>query len=246
MKVLILSSYDEIRTAESIAAVCTSFWTEPAIYGDSGSCNGGLYSCLESNDLVLIIWDDEMIQKHEITFSTGYCVGKDKPFVLYKDNKQVPPLCNGKAIIFLKRADLKAFILEEVKKDKKQKRKEVAKSRILEMGFEIDIRDFVEVVSEGETMVAVRKGHVQIATLLIDNGADINTVSGDRGNTPVMDAAAEIHFEILTRLVNAGAMLDIKSKSGQTALVLAVGRQDEDAALFKLDRVLSLLGKDNK
>ncbi len=295
MKVLILSSSDKIGTAESIAAVCTASGAEPFTYGDSGSCNSGLYSCLESNDLVLIIWDDEIIQKHEITFSTGYCVGKGKPFVLYRENKQVLPLCNGKAVVISKKEDLKLFLISEVKKNTEQLSIEAAKSKISEMGHEFSIRDFVEVVFKGEILavsqfikagyspnicdkngvfllnIAARNGHLKTAAILIDNGAEINSVSGDRGNTPVMDAAAEDNIEILTRLVSAGALLDIKSKSGQTALILAIGRHAEDTALtlikagadidikddlgmtakkyaglFKLERVLSLMDKDNR
>ena len=103
MKVLILSSPDEVETAESVAAVCTASGAESFIYGGNGSCKTGLCSCLESNDLVLIIWDDESLQKHDITFSTGYCVGKGKPFVLYRENKKLPPLCNGKAVVVSKK-----------------------------------------------------------------------------------------------------------------------------------------------
>ena len=295
MKVLILSSSDKIGTVENVAAVCTASGAEPFTYGDNGSCKSGLYSCLESNDLVLIIWDDEMVQKPEITFATGYCVGKGKPFILYGENKQALPLCNGKAVVVYKKGNLKMFIIREVKKNKEQLRIDAAKSKILEMGLEVSVRDFVEVVSKGEILavsqfikagyspdicdkngvfllnIAARNGHLKTAAILIDNGAEIDSVSGDRGNTPVMDAAAEGHIEILTRLISSGARLDIKSKSGQTALVLAVGRQAEDTAmtlieagadidikddlgmtakkyacLFKLERVLSLMDKDNK
>ena len=295
MKVLILSGKDKIRTAERIAGICAAVGAMPSIYGDTGNCKKGLYSCLENSDLILIVWNDESMQKHDITFSTGYCVGKGKSFVLYSENIQTVPLCNGKAVLLSKREELKAFLIEEVNKKTRQKKIEHAKSRILEMGFNIDIRDLIEVVSEGETRIveqflkagfsvdscdssgvsllniAVRKGHVQVASLLIDNGANINAVSGDRCNTPVMDAAAEGNSEILAKLINAGAVLDLKSKSGQTALVLAVGRQAEDTALalietgadidikddlgmtaqryaelFKLKRVLLLMDKDNR
>ena len=205
MKVLILSSPDEIKTAKRVATVCIASGAEPFSYGDNGSCRSGLYSCLESNDLILIIWDDESIQKHEITFSTGYCVGKGKPFVLYRENKKAPPLCNGKAIVVSKKEVLKVFITGEVKKNKKQRSIEAAKSKILEMELEFSIRDFVEVVSTGEILavaqfvkagfstnncdknrvsllnIAVRNGHLKTASILIDNGADINSVTVETG-----------------------------------------------------------------
>ena len=259
MKVLILSSPEKMKTAEKIKVLCSSLGSDPLIYGDNTDCERGLFSCLDKNDLILIIWDDELLQKHEIAFSTGYCVGRRKPFILYRENKQGIPLCNGKAVVLLKEEELRAFIAEEVKKNKRQKNIKVAKSRILKMGLEIGIRDLIEAVSEGETIaveqflkagfssdscdkngvfllnIAVRKGHINIASLLIDNGANINRVSGDRGNTPIMDAAAEGHIEILAKLINFGAELNLKSKSGQTALVLAVGSKDEDAALILIE-----------
>lgn len=292
MKVLILSSPNTVRTAEKIGLLCSSSGSDSFVYDNNTDCKSGLSSCLDNNDLVLILWDDESLQRHEITFSTGYCVGKGKPFVIYREHKQAIPLCNGKAIALTKEEDLRVFITEEVKKNNNHKSLEAAKSRILEMGFEFSIRDLVEVISEGETVAAeqflkagfssdscdkngvsllnisIRNGHVKIASILIDSGADINSVSGDRGNTPIMDAAAKDLIEILTKLIWAGAELNLKSKSGQTALILAIGRQAEDAALaliesgadidikddlgmsakkyaelFKLERVLSLMNK---
>lgn len=295
MKVLIIFSPDEIETAESVSAMCTASGAEYFTYRRNGSCKNGLYTCLESNDLVLIIWNDKLLKKHEIAFSTGYCVGKGKTFILYRDSDHVPPQCNGMAVIISKKEDLKKFIIQAVEKNTKSREIEAAKSSIAEMGLEFNIRDLVEVISEGEILavekyivagfssdscdkngvsllnIAVRRGHVKIASILIDNGADINIVSGDRGNTPVMDAAAVGNAEILTRLIDAGAKLDIRSKSGQTALVLAVGCQAEDTAviliesgsdinieddlgmtakkyagLFKLERVLSLMDNADK
>lgn len=295
MNVLILSSPEKIKTAEKIKVLCRSFGSDPLIYGNNTECKRGLTSCLDKNDFILIIWDDGLLQKHEIAFSTGYCVGRGKPFILYGENKQVIPLCNGKAVVLSKEEELRVFITGEVKKNKRQRSIEAAKSRILEMGLEIGIKDLIEMVSEGDTMaaeqflkagfsldscdkngvsllnIAVRKGNLKIVSLLINNGANINIVSGDRGNTPVMDAAAEGYTEILTKLIRSGAELNLKSKSGQTALILAVGCKAEDAALvliesgadidikddlgmhakkyaelFKLKRVLSIMDKGTK
>ena len=295
MKILIFSSPEKMKTAEKIKVLCRSFGSDPLIYGDNTDCESGLFSCLDKNDIILIIWDDGLLQKHEIAFSTGYCVGRGKPFVLYRENKQAIPWCNGKAVVISKEEELRVFIIGEVEKNKRQRIIEAAKSRILEMGLEFNFRDFVEVVSNGKIMaveqfvkagfptnscdkngvfllnIAVRNGHLKTTSILINNGADINSISGDRGNTPVMDAAAEGYTEILNKLIDSGAELDFESKSGQTALVLAVGRQAEDAALaliesgadadieddlgmsarkyaelFKLERVLSLMDKGTK
>ena len=119
--------------------------------------------------------------------------------------------------------------------------------------------------------IAIRNGHIKIASILLELGANVNSISGDRGNTPLMDAAAEANIEIMRKLIKAGADLNLKSKSGQTALVLSVGRQAEEAAvllikagadinikddlgmsarkyaeLFKLNQILLLMDEDNK
>ncbi len=259
MKVLIVCNSDEIGTAESIVTTCTASGAEFFIYGSNSNCNTGLYSCLESNDLVLIIWNDESLRNNEIIFSTGYCAGKGMSFILYRENEGTTPQCNRMAVIVSKREELKNFIVEKVKKNTKLQKMEAAKSSIIEMGLEFSIRDLVEAVSEGEALavekfiiagfpsdscdkngvfllnIAVRKGHEKIVSELINNGADINIISGDRGNTPVMDAAAEGNTEILDKLISAGAKLDIRSKSGQTALILAVGRQAVNTALTLIE-----------
>jgi hypothetical protein len=69
-----------------------------------------------------------------------------------------------------------------------------------------------------------------VVALLIEHGADIDAVSGDRGNTAVMDAAAEGDVAIVRSLIHAGADLDVRSKNNQTALILAVGRGLVDVA----------------
>lgn len=293
MKVLILSSSEKIKKAEKIKTLCRQLGADSSIYGENSNLEVGLSSYLVQNDLIIIVWDENSIYNHEIVFSTGFCVGKGKSFVLYRVAEQGPPLCNGKAVVFSKKEDLKTFITGEVKKNKEQLSIESAKSKILEMGLEISVRDFIEAVFKGEILavlqfikagyspnicdkngvfllnLAVRSGHMKTADILIDNGAEINSISGDRGNTPLMDAAAEANTEILIKMIKAGADLNLKSKSGQTALVLSVGRKVEDAAiiliesgadinikddlgmsalkyaeLFKLEQVLLLMRKD--
>lgn len=82
--------------------------------------------------------------------------------------------------------------------------------------------------------LAVRSNHIDIVKYLIDIGADINAVSDDRNNTPVMDAASSGNLELVKLLVNEGADLECQSKNGQTALILAVGHGDVDVSNFLL------------
>ncbi|MCK5674965.1 MAG: ankyrin repeat domain-containing protein [Spirochaetales bacterium] len=294
MKVLILSSSQKIETAEKIKALCRQFGSNPTIYSNDIKHKSGLSSCLEKNDLIIIIWDNNSIFNTEIIFSTGFFSGLNKPFVIFGNQNENIPSCNGKAVLISSENKLKEYILAEFVRIKNAKYIEEAKEKILEMGFELSNRDLFDIVSEGESLaleqflnagfspnicdttgvsllnIAIRKGHINIASILLDKGSNINSISGDRGNTPLMDAAAESNTEILIKLIKAGAELDLKSKSGQTALVLSVGRQAEDSAivliesgaditikddlgmsarkyaeLFKLEKVLLIMDKEN-
>lgn len=71
--------------------------------------------------------------------------------------------------------------------------------------------------------VAARKDRQSMVQWLIDNGADINAVSEDRGYSPTMDAVWRSNTEITKLLVEHGANLNFISKEGQSVLVLAVG-----------------------
>ena len=254
MRVLILNSTS--INVNGIELLCKNNGIEPSVYGEYNTIKKGLTSSLDQNDLVLVVWDKNTRNNYEVIFSTGYCIGYGKPFIIYKNNHgQQTPSCNGKAIVVSNIKELKNFILVEKDQYNSQKAIDEAKAKILDMGFELTVTDLIKTVSEGEYIaleeflkagfsadsydknsvsllnIAIRKGHINIAEMLIKKGADVNVISGDRGNTPLMDAAAEADIKILTDLLEAGAELNLKSKSGQTALVLAVGRQAENAAL---------------
>ncbi len=82
--------------------------------------------------------------------------------------------------------------------------------------------------------LAVRANHQDIISYLIEVGADINAVSDDRNNTPLMDAASSGQKESVVLLVNEGANLECQSKNGQTALILSVGHGDVDVSNYLL------------
>lgn len=134
-----------------------------------------------------------------------------------------------------------------------------AKARLVERGLEVSNTAFIEAVSDGDVAscelflhagfsadlvnkrgvsvlsLAVRAAHVGVLRLLLDAGADLNLSSRDRGNSPVMDAAAEGLTEIVEELILKGADLSGVSRNGQNALVLAIGKGSEDAAALLLE-----------
>ena len=74
---------------------------------------------------------------------------------------------------------------------------------------------------------AARKGHKEIANLLINKGADVNAVT-DNGVTPLHTSAGSGHKEISELLIAKGANVNAKialgPKQGLTALDAAIER----------------------
>ena len=71
--------------------------------------------------------------------------------------------------------------------------------------------------------VAARNDCLGKVKWLVDNGADIDAVSCDRGYSAVMDAVWRKNYNIVQYLVEQGANLNFISTDGQPLLVLAVG-----------------------
>jgi hypothetical protein len=75
--------------------------------------------------------------------------------------------------------------------------------------------------------IAARNDCLSKVKWLLDNGADIDAVSGDRGYSAVMDAVWRKNYTIVQYLVEKGANLNFISTDGQPLLVLAVGNGNE-------------------
>jgi ankyrin repeat protein len=64
---------------------------------------------------------------------------------------------------------------------------------------------------------AALHGHIEIARLLLQNGADVN-VKSDRGRTPLYCAAWNGHIDVFHLLVENGADLEAQDNTGMRAL----------------------------
>ncbi len=118
-------------------------------------------------------------------------------------------------------------LAESVKEGKLQ-----AVSLFIDAGLSPDAKD-----KHGVTMLcaAIRANHGNIMRLLLERGANIDLQSEDRLNSPVMDATAMGANELLAELLAKGPDLNLKSKDGQTALVIAVGRNDAESVRLLLE-----------
>jgi hypothetical protein len=102
----------------------------------------------------------------------------------------------------------------------------------LRIGFSPDSRDVrgVPILS-----LAIRNRHRELIDLLLEKGANVNAVSHDRGNSPLMEAAVRGDLGSVERLLDAGADTDLQSKNGQTSLMLAVGEGFTSVARLLLE-----------
>jgi len=71
--------------------------------------------------------------------------------------------------------------------------------------------------------IAARNDRLDFVQWLVEQGADINAVSEDRGYTAIMDAVWRGNIEITEYLIKKGSDLNTINKEGQSMLVLAVG-----------------------
>ena len=78
---------------------------------------------------------------------------------------------------------------------------------------------------------AVASGHTELATWLLNNGADANYRYG-AGYSPLLTAAANGHLEIVKLLLEHGADLQAKTNDGKTALGFAEERKHPEVVAF--------------
>lgn len=66
-------------------------------------------------------------------------------------------------------------------------------------------------------MIAARMDNKKIASLLLEEGADVNKTEKINGYSALIDAAKNASFNVYDVLINNGADVFIKSKSGENA-----------------------------
>lgn len=192
-------------------------------------------------------------------FVVGFCMGRDITVVLYGGNTSIPAFLSGYER-FSNVTALSDFLEQELLIYQKTQRVEEAQAELRAAGFSATERSFADAVEQGslsavrsflrvgispdardETGIpvlslAVRQGHQEIVSLLIGHGADVNAVSEDRDNSPLMEAATRGDEKAVRALMEAGADPDVTTKYNQTALMLAIGEGHTEVVKYLLDR----------
>ncbi len=91
--------------------------------------------------------------------------------------------------------------------------------RFMRIGFDANTTD-----GRGQPLlvIAVKNRRKALVDLLLDRGADVNAVTQDRLTSPLMEAAVLGEDVIVSKLIEAGADLNLQAHNGQTALMMAI------------------------
>lgn len=83
-------------------------------------------------------------------------------------------------------------------------------------------------------LAAISSDNLAAAELLLKNGANVNIVDTEFGNTPIFAAAAFNQTEMVKFLISKGAKLNAKNKAGETPLKYAeLGKASESAEALR-------------
>ena len=256
MKVAIFCDNKKLLEVEKIKSVIASHDASVVIYDDASISAlqkdmGSPHAIMEDITHVLFLYSSSALSNAFFIFFAGYALGAGLPMLLISEiiDPHLPSIWRN-LFILLDLSSFDSYFENEKKNFLENKQREIAKKQLLEKGYSLFNSNYVEVVKNGEVEVAslfidagfspfekdllgtpvlslaVRERHIDMVRMLIERGAIIDATSKDRNYTALMDAAQIGELEIARLLLKANANPNIQSKDGQTALILAVGRQD--------------------
>jgi hypothetical protein len=211
----------------------------------------GLEPLLEQATHYLLLWSASSAASTWLPYLAGLCAGRKAHAAVYRiqASPRLPAYLQGLSLIDSP-GELRSYYAAERESWLVEHDRAMAKRELLDMGTPFTIDAMAERVREGDIRavslfvragmgpgsrdrhgvpmlcLAARARHRRTAALLVSLGAELDAQSDDRGNSALMDAAAAGSPDIVADLVAKGARVDLKSKDGQTALVIAVGKRD--------------------
>jgi hypothetical protein len=210
---------------------------------------------LENVSHALFVYSSSERDVSSFLFLSGYCLGKGIRILVLETSEtiRIPDNCRQFGVI-LKPDLFEEYMAAEKLRYERDEKQSWAKQILVERGIPCFEQNFLLMIESGDSdavslfidagfspsvtdakgipalSIAVRAQNIAIARLLIDSGADVNTLSGDRLYSPLMDAAQKGDLAMAELLLEHGAKPDLKSKDGQTALVICAGRGDVAAS----------------
>ncbi|WP_052078302.1 ankyrin repeat domain-containing protein [Spirochaeta lutea] len=185
----------------------------------------------------------------------GYVLGADIPCSFFTGQQFSPGMIFRHLPVMYDQDDLVAFVRDEQHIWLQTHLIEKSREALIDQGLGLNEENLAERVVLGDvknienylrigfspdakdprgtplSVLAIRNGHQHIVHLLKEHQADLNQPSEDRGNSPLMEAAIRGSQDVLEELLSGDVELDHQSKSGQTALMLAIGEGHSEIAL---------------
>jgi hypothetical protein len=214
-------------------------------------------SLFENTSHALFLFTPEEDAIPSFVFYAGYCLGRGIRVIMIESDPRFPVPENFRQFgVMLKPELIAEYIVAEKERYQAEAKRKRARKELLDRGISCFEENFVFVVNAGNSeavelfleagfspsmvdargvsllSIAVRAQLPDIASRLIAAGADVDRQSDDRGYSPLMDAAQKGDPVMLSLLLSAGAKPDLRSKDGQTALIICAGRGD--VAMSKL------------
>lgn len=202
---------------------------------------------------ILLTVSAESLRSTWFAFAGGWCLGNEKRLALYREEPalRIPRYLAGHPV--LDSLDRVAVYYQTERAEwLVRENRSRARASLLELGIPYRSESLAECCRQGDVKavelflkagmipdmrdragvtllgLALRNKHQAVAELLVENGAALDLQSEDRGYSALMDAAAAGSAEAVDYLLKRGANPNLTSKDGQTALVIAVGRNDVD------------------
>ncbi|GAB1432885.1 ankyrin repeat domain-containing protein [Spirochaetota bacterium] len=203
---------------------------------------------------VLLVADKSTFKESWPAFIVGLCTGKSLAVYIYQlEELESHAKWLGDIPLYKSLDQLLERLSIEASGWEEKVKRSYAKAALLEMGISWHSESFAQCIKDGDIKavqlfidsgfpasirdktgvpmanLAARAKHPNILKMLLEQGADINIQSDDRAYSPLMDAVQQGDSRLIDFLLEKGADPDLQSKDGQTALVLAVGRNDVSA-----------------
>jgi uncharacterized protein len=189
------------------------------------------------------------------SFAVGFGYSRGSNFALFRfDPSRAFPRYLAGLPVFDGIEELSAYYQVEKADWLVQDDRRASRAALLEMGISVHNDSLAQCAREGDTKavelfmkagfppdvrdrygvpllcLAARGKHRAVAEILLERGAKIDLQSEDRAYSPLMDAAQAGSADLVGLFLEKGADPDLASKDGQTALIVAVGRNDAEVA----------------
>lgn len=262
MKLTIFYDKEDIEFLFHFSPISEEFFIEYVGYAVSSDWEPGsdvkFSKIIDNSKNILLVISNKSAESKWVPFILGYAAGKGIGFHIYSAESNFPQWSQNYGVSS-SIEDLIEYYNEYSKKWFNKISVVIARKTLEDLYQDVTLTAFVEVVKEGDCLLAgiyleagyhstdcdkqgvpliccaARNRRLTMMKLLMQAGADINAVSGDRNDTALIDAVSEDDIEIVSFILKYKADLEIQSKNGQTALIVASGHNNTEIVKLLVD-----------